>query len=190
MEAVRGALEGINHPEVRCNFIATGVGTIGEADVELAASTGSMIFGFNVRIDNAAAKAAEAEHVTIQEYNIIYQLIDNVKLAMAALLDPIFEEVPLGEAEVRMPFKLPGARGIVAGSYIKEGKVTRGASVRVKREKKLIFEGKIDQLRREKDDAREVAFGYECGILIPGYQPEVGDIMSVFEIKRTVRLLD
>ncbi|HEY3332291.1 MAG TPA: translation initiation factor IF-2 [Capsulimonadaceae bacterium] len=189
VEAVQEALENINHPEVKCNFISTGVGTIGEADVEQAAATGSLIFGFNVRIDNAAAKAAVAAHVKVQEFNIIYNLIDAVKLSMAELLDPIYEEVPLGEAEVRMPFKLPGARGVVAGSYIKEGKVARGASVRVKRGKVLVHEGKIEQLRREKDDAREVAYGYECGILIPGYQPEVGDILSVYEIKKTLRTI-
>jgi len=189
VEAVKESLERINHPEVKCTFVHTGVGPIGEADVELAAASDATIFGFNVRIEPAAAKAAEAEHVTIHEFKIIYDLIDSVKLSMAALLDPIYEEVPLGTAEVRMPFKLPRAGGVVAGSYIQDGKVTRGASVRVHRGKILVLEGKIDQLRREKDDAREVAYGYECGILIPGYNPEIGDSIEVFEIKKTLRTI-
>lgn len=189
VEAIRESLEKINHPEVKCNFIAAAVGPIGESDVELAAASESTIFGFNVRIDAAAAKAAEAEHVPIHEFKIIYDLIDAVKLAMASLLDPVFEEVPMGTAEVRMPFKLPRQGGVVAGSYIQEGKVARGASVRVHRGRNMIFEGKIDQLRREKDDVREVAFGYECGILIPGYNPEIGDRLEVFEIKKTLRTI-
>ena len=189
VEAIKESLERINHPEVKCSFIYTGVGPVGEADVELAAASDATIFGFNVRIDPAAAKAAEAEHVSIHEFKIIYDLIDSVKLSMAALLDPIYEEVPLGTAEVRMPFKLPRAGGVVAGSYIQDGKVTRGASVRVHRGKLLVLEGKIEQLRREKDDAREVAYGYECGILIPGYNPEIGDSIEVFEIKKTLRTI-
>jgi len=189
VEAIQESLEKINHPEVKCNFIATAVGPVGEADVELAAASGSAVFGFNVRIDPAAAKAAEAGHVVIQEFKIIYDLIDAVKLSMAALLDPIYEEVPLGTAEVRMPFKLPRAGGVVAGSYIQEGKVTRNSSVRIRRGKTLVHEGKIDQLKREKDDVREVAYGYECGILVPGYAPEIGDSLEVFEIKKTIRTI-
>jgi len=189
VEAVIDSLARINHPEVKCAFIASGVGTIGEADVEQAAATGAMIFGFNVRLDGAAAKAAEAGHVVIKEFKIIYDLIDAVKLAMAALLDPIYEEVPLGTAEVRMPFKLPRAGGVVAGSYIQDGKITRNSSVRVRRGKTLVHEGKVDQLKREKDDVREVAYGYECGILIPGYNPEVGDSIEIFEIKKTIRTI-
>ncbi|MDR3707591.1 MAG: translation initiation factor IF-2 [Capsulimonadaceae bacterium] len=189
VEAIQDSLTGINHPEVKCTFIAVGVGPIGEADVELAAASNSMIFGFNVRTDNAAAKAAEAGHVQVQEFKIIYDLIDAVKLAMAGLLDPVYEEVPLGTAEVRMPFKLPRSGGIVAGSYIQDGKVTRGASVRIRRGKTLVCEGKVDQLKREKDDVREVAYGYECGILVPGYNPEIGDSIEIFEIKKSLRTI-
>jgi translation initiation factor IF-2 len=187
VEAIRESLEKIEHPEVKVSFIQIGVGPVGEADVEMAVASNSLIVAFNVRVDNAAGKAAEAGHVTIKEFKIIYDLIDAVKDEMAELLDPIFEESPLGRAEVRLPFKLPRSGGVVAGSYIQDGKVVRGASVRVRRGRQLVHEGKIDQLKREKDDVREVAYGYECGILIPGYSPEIGDLLEIFEIKKSKR---
>jgi len=134
-------------------------------------------------------RLAEVEHVEIREYRVIYDLFDDVKKAMAGLLDPIYEENALGTAEVRAVFKLPKSGGVIAGSYILTGKVTRGSSVRVRRGGKLIAEGKIDTLRREKDDAREVAQGYECGILIPGYDPAEGDLIECYEMKRIERTL-
>ena len=106
---------------------------------------------------------------------------------MGGLLAPIYEESHLGTVEVRAVFKLPRAGGVIAGSYVQEGKVTRNASVRVKRGGRQIFEGKIDTLRREKDDVREVATGYECGILINGYTPGLEDSLDVYEMKRIVR---
>lgn len=187
VEAIRESLEKIEHPEVKCVFIQSGVGPVGEADVEMAAASNSLIVAFNVRVDNAAQKASEAQHVTIKEFNIIYNLIDAVRDEMAELLDPIFEESPLGRGEVRMPFKLPRGGGVVAGSYIQEGKVIRGASLRARRGRNLVAEGKIDTLKREKDDVREVASGYECGILVNGYDPEVGDTLEIFEIKKIKR---
>jgi len=188
-EAIRESLTKIDHPEVKVNFIDVGVGPIGDSDITRAAATDALVVGFNVKADSATQKLAETEHVTIRDYKIIYDLIDDVKLAMAELLDPIFAESELGHVEVRMTFKLPGARGIVAGSYVTDGKVVRGSSIRAKRGGKLVFEGKIETLRRIKDDAREVAAGYECGIVVPGYTPEVGDILDVYEIVRTVRTI-
>ncbi len=114
---------------------------------------------------------------------------------MAGLLDPIYEEVALGTAEVRAVFKLPRAGGLIAGSYITSGKVVRGASVRVKRGGKQVFDGKIDTLKREKDDVREVAYGFECGILIPGYEPQEPvndrpqDTIECYEMRRVERTL-
>ena len=188
-EAIKESLIKIEHPEVKVNFIDIGVGPVGESDVTRAAATGSLIVGFNVRADSGTLKLAETEHVKIKDYKIIYDLIDDVKLAMAELLDPIYEEAELGHVEVRMVFKLPGARGVVAGSYVLDGKVVRGASVRARRGGKLVHEGRIETLRRIKDDAREVAAGYECGIVVPGYTPEEGDLLEVYEIKRTVRTI-
>jgi len=187
--AVREAIEAIEHPEVKANFIAVGVGSIGESDVLLASASGSIIFGFNVKADAQTLKLAEAEHVEIQDYKIIYELIDAVKKAMAALLDPIYEEAPLGKVEVRQIFVLPRSGGTICGSYVTDGKVVRGASVRAYRDGKQVGQGKIDALKRIKDDAREVAAGYECGILVPGYKPEIGDTLEVYEIKRVERTL-
>jgi len=189
VEAIRQSLEKIDHPEVKVKFIGAAVGIVSDSDVQLASASSALIAAFNVRVDPAAARLAEAEHVDIREYRVIYDLFDDVKKAMAGLLDPIFEENPLGTAEVRALFKLPRAGGVIAGSYITSGKVARGANVRVKRGGKIVAEGKIDTLRREKDDAREVAQGYECGILVPGYDPQEGDIIECYEMKRIERTL-
>jgi len=189
VEAIRASLEKIEHPEVGVKFISLGVGAVGDSDVLLASASKAIIVAFNVKTDPAAIRLAEVEHVEIREYRVIYDLFDDVKKAMAGLLDPIYEENALGTAEVRAVFKLPKSGGVIAGSYILTGKVTRGSSVRVRRGGKLIAEGKIDTLRREKDDAREVAQGYECGILIPGYDPAEGDLIECYEMKRIERTL-
>ena len=189
LEAIRQSLEKIDHPEVKVKFIGNAVGAVNESDVQLASASTALIVAFNVRVDPAATKSAEAEHIEIREYRVIYDLFDDVKKAMAGLLDPIFEENPLGTAEVRALFKLPKAGGVIAGSYILDGKVARGANVRVKRGGKVVFEGKIDTLKREKDDVREVAQGYECGILVPGYDPAEGDRIECYEMKRVDRTL-
>ncbi len=195
VEAIRQSLEKIQHPEVKVKFISSGVGAVSDSDVLLASASSALIVAFNTRAEPAAARLAEAEHVDIREYRVIYDLIDDVKLAMAGLLDPIYEEIPLGTAEVRAVFKLPRSGGSIAGSYILSGKVVRGGLVRVKRGGKLVAEGKIDTLKREKDDVREVAQGFECGILVPGYDPmepvndRPQDTIECYEMKRTVRTL-
>ncbi len=195
VEAIRQSLEKIEHSEVGVRFISSGVGGVSDSDVLLASASSALIVAFNVKAEPAAQRLAEAEHVEIREYRVIYDLIDDVKRAMAGLLEPIYEEVPLGTAEVRAVFKLPRAGGSIAGSYITSGKVVRGANVRVKRGGKQIFEGKITTLKREKDDVREVAQGFECGILIPGYDPaepiaEVPqDAIECYEMRRVERTL-
>ena len=195
VEAIRQSLEKIQHPEVKTKFISSGVGAVSDSDVLLASASSALIVAFNTRAEPAATRLAEAEHVEIREYRVIYDLIDDVKRAMAGLLDPIYEEVPLGTAEVRAVFKLPRAGGSIAGSYILSGKVVRGGLVRVKRGGKLVAEGKIDTLKREKDDVREVAQGFECGILVPGYDPmepvsdRPQDTIECYEMKRTERTL-
>ena len=195
VEAIRQSLEKIQHPEVKVKFISSGVGAVSDSDVLLASASSALIVGFNTRAEPAAQRLAEAEHVEIREYRVIYDLIDDVKRAMAGLLDPIYEEVPLGTAEVRAVFKLPRSGGSIAGSYILSGKVVRGGLVRVKRGGRLVAEGKIDTLKREKDDVREVAQGFECGILVPGYDPmepvndRPQDTIECYEMKRTERTL-
>jgi translation initiation factor IF-2 len=189
VEAITQSLAKIEHPEVKVSFKHTGVGPIGESDVDLAAASGAIILGFNVKADGGAIKLAERLKVEIREYRIIYDLIDDVRKAMAGMLDPIFEEAPLGTAVVRATFKLPKQGGIIAGSYITDGKVTRNALVRVRRAGKLVAEGKIDTLRREKDDVREVATGYECGIYISGYTPVEEDVIEVYEMRKVERTI-
>ena len=195
VEAIRQSLEKIQHSEVKVRFISSGVGAVSDSDVLLASASSALIVAFNTRAETAAQRLAEAEHVEIREYRVIYDLIDDVKRAMAGLLDPIFEEVALGTAEVRAVFKLPRGGGSIAGSYVTSGKVVRGAQVRVKRGGKQVFDGKVDTLRREKDDSREVAQGFECGILIPGYDPQEPvndrpqDILECYEMRRVERTL-
>ncbi|MGI4789804.1 MAG: translation initiation factor IF-2 [Janthinobacterium lividum] len=195
VEAIRQSLEKIQHSEVKVRFISSGVGAVSDSDVLLASASSALIVAFNTKAETAAQRLAEAEHVEIREYRVIYDLIDDVKLAMAGLLDPIYEEIPLGTAEVRAVFKLPRSGGSIAGSYILSGKVVRGGLVRVRRGGKLVAEGKIETLKREKDDVREVAQGYECGILVPGYDPmepvndRPQDTIECYEMKRTIRTL-
>ena len=195
VEAIRQSLEKIQHPEVKVRFISSGVGAVSDSDVLLASASSALVVAFNTRAEPAATRLAEAEHVEIREYRVIYDLIDDVKKAMAGLLDPIYEENALGTAEVRAVFKLPKAGGSIAGCYILEGKVVRGANVRVKRNGKQVFDGKVDTLRRGKDDTREVAQGFECGILIPGYDPQEPvndrpqDTIECYEMKRIDRTL-
>jgi translation initiation factor IF-2 len=189
VEAIRQSLSKIEHPEVRVAFKLTGVGPIGESDVDLAAASGAIVLGFNVKADSGAVKLAERLKVEIREYRIIYDLIDDVRKAMAGMLEPIYEEAPLGSAVVRATFKLPKQGGIIAGSYISDGKVVRGALVRVRRGGKLVAEGKIDTLRREKDDVREVAQGYECGIYVSGYTPVEDDAIEVYEMRKVERTI-
>lgn len=195
VEAIRQSLDKIQHDEVKVKFISSGVGAVSDSDVLLASASSALIVAFNTKAEPAAQRLAEAEHVEIREYRVIYDLIDDVKDAMAGLLDPIFEEVALGTAEVRAVFKLPRAGGSIAGSYITSGKFVRGAQVRVKRGGRQVFDGKVDTLKREKDDVREVAQGFECGILIPGYDPQEPvndrpqDTLECYEMKRIPRTL-
>ena len=191
VEAVIGQLNKIEEnkkeAEVRLAIKYSAVGNISETDVQYAEATGSMIIGFNVRADNAALKAADRGDVDIRLFNIIYDLTAAVERAMKDLLTPIYEEFPLGKAEVRQRFQTP--KGIViAGSFVTEGKILRGAEVRVVRSKEVLHTGKIDTLRRVKDDAREVATGYECGIVVSDWtdvQPE--DILECFEMRQVPR---
>ena len=187
-EAVRASLEKLSTDEVRVKVIHQGVGAISESDVLLATASNAVIIGFNVRPEPNARKAAERDGVDIRVYRIIYNLLDDVKLAMAGLLDPEFKEQVLGRAQVRQTFKIPG--GVIAGSYVQEGKITRSAEVRVLRDNVIIHEGKISSLKRFKDDVREVTHGYECGIGIDRFNDvKDGDVIEAFVMVKVERTL-
>lgn len=186
-EAVRQSLESIEHAEVRVNIIHTAVGNVSESDILLAAASNAIVIGFNVKVDQRTIDLAEAEHVEVRTYNVIYELINDVRAAMGGLLEPIIEEVPLGKAEVRMTFRVPKV-GVVAGCYVTEGKIQRGANLRVIRGNDVVYTGKVDQLKHIKDDVREMAAGFECGISCDGYNDfQEGDIMDVFTTRRIAR---
>ncbi len=187
-EAVRASLEKLSTDEVRVNVIHQGVGAISESDVLLATASNAVIIGFNVRPDSNARKAAERDGIDIRIYRVIYDLLDDVKAAMAGLLDPEFKEQFLGRAEVRQTFKVPG--GVVAGCYVQEGKITRAAEVRVLRDNVIVHEGKIASLRRFKDDVREVLHGYECGIGLERFNDiKEGDVIEAFTMVKVERTL-
>ncbi|MBC8102384.1 MAG: translation initiation factor IF-2, partial [Cytophagales bacterium] len=189
VQAVRDSLLTLGNDEVRVRVLTTGVGPISDNDVLLASSDkdqeikNSLVVGFNVGTTGGADKKAEQEHVQIKTFSIIYELIDAVKLAMLALLPPIYEEANIGKAEVRALFRLPGGRSI-AGCYVTDGMVRRNAKARLFRGKDLLFTGDIDTLKRFKDDAREVQNGYECGLTLRDFNDLVeGDTLEVFEMR-------
>lgn len=187
IEAMSQSLTQLGNDEVRVNIIRTAVGGIRETDVMLAAASQAIIIGFNVRPDSNAKKNASEEDVDIRTYRIIYEAIDDVKKALSGLLEPEIREVDLGQAEVRSVFKIPKA-GNIAGCYVTEGKITRSANIRVLRDSVVIFDGKISSLKRFKDDAKEVASGYECGIGLERFNDfKEGDVFEAYtfeEIKR------
>ncbi len=179
-EAVKQSLVKLSNEEVRVNIIHTAVGGITEGDVMLAAASNALIVGFNVRPDKSAIDKAERESVEIRTYRIIYECIEEIEAAMKGMLAPKFKEVVLGHAEVRQTIHVPGV-GTIAGSYVQDGKVSRNAQIRVVRDGVVIFEDKISSLKRFKDDAKEVAQGYECGIGLERFNDiKEGDVLEAF----------
>lgn len=187
IEALRQSLESLKNKEVRVNIIHSGVGAINESDVMLASASNAIIIGFNVRPDANARKSAEAEKVDIHTYRVIYEAIQDVEKALDGMLAPEFKEVVYGHAEVRQVIGIPKG-GVVAGSYVQDGKITSNSQIRVTRGGIVIHEGAIESLRRFKDDVKEVAAGYECGISIERFRDiKEGDILEAFgmeEVKR------
>ena len=187
IEALRQSLQKLSNEEVRVNPIHGGVGAITETDVMLASASNAIIIGFNVRPDANARRAAEKEKVDLRLYRVIYNAIEDVKAAMVGMLEPEFKEVVIGRVEVRQIFKVSKV-GTIAGCYVTEGKITKIADVRVIRDGIVIFEGKLDSLKRFKDDAKEVVEGYECGVTISKFNDVLeGDIVEPYvmeEIKR------
>ena len=185
--AIVSSLEKLSNDKVRVKIVHTGVGTVNESDIMLAGTSDSVIIGFNVRPSAAVTAIAEREGIQIRTYRVIYDIIDDVENAMKGMLDPEFKEVVLGTVEIRNTFKVPGV-GIVGGAYVTDGKVVRNEQVRLVRDGIVIHEGKISSLKRFKDDAREVAQGYECGIGIENYNDiKEGDIIECFTMEEIER---
>ena len=187
-EALKQSLEKLSDNEVAVKVIHSNAGAINESDVNLAKAAKAIIIGFNVRPNATAKEVAEKQGVEIKLYSVIYQALEDVEAAMNGLLDPVYEEKVIGNVEVRQTFKVSNV-GTIAGGYVKDGKVERNAGVRVIREDVVIHEGKLASLKRFKDDVKEVAKGFECGLQIENYNDiKEGDIIEVFvmeEIKRT-----
>ncbi|QJA06573.1 translation initiation factor IF-2 [Thermosulfurimonas marina] len=182
LEALRDALQKLSTDEVRVNIIRAGIGAISESDVMLAAASDAVVIGFNVRPTGKAKEIAKQEKVDIRFYDVIYQAIDEVKKALSGMLEPEYEERIVGVAEVRATFRVPRV-GTVAGCYVKEGKLVRGGSVRLLREGVVVYNGKIVSLKRFKEDVKEVAAGYECGVGLENFQDiKEGDVIEAFEM--------
>ena len=168
VEAVKQSLVKLSNEEVAVRVIHGGVGAINESDVSLASASNAIIIGFNIRLDNAAKETADRENVDVRLYRVIYDAIEDVEAAMKGLLEPIYEEKVIAHAEVRQTFKASGV-GTIAGSYVLDGKIERGCRARITREGEQIFEGDLSSLKRFKDDVKEVAAGYECGLVFDGF---------------------
>jgi translation initiation factor IF-2 len=187
VEAVVGELGKIQHPEVRVNVIHTGVGGITENDVMLASASDAIVVGFNVRPNAEARALAEREGVELRTYRVIYQLTEEIEQALVGMLRPEQVEETLGEAEVRALFRASRV-GVIAGSYVTNGVIRRGANVRVVREGAVVYETTIASLKRFKDDVREVQAGFECGILLDGFNDvKEGDVLEAYETREIVR---
>jgi translation initiation factor IF-2 len=183
-EAIKASLEKLTNEEVRVRVIHSGVGAINESDIMLANTSGAIIVGFNVRPDNASRDSAARNNVDIRTYRVIYDCINEIEAAMKGMLAPKYKEVVLGHAEVRQVLKISHV-GTVCGSYVLDGKIVRNSSVRIIRDGIVVYEGVLASLRRFKDDVKEVATNYECGITIEKYNDvKVGDIIEAFTMEQ------
>ena len=187
LEAIVESLKKMSMDEVKLDIIHSGVGGISESDIMLASASDAIVIGFHVRPDAKASLAAEREKVEIRTYQVIYKLTDDVEDAIIGMLEPIYEEETLGRVEVRTTFRVT-AIGVVAGSFVVEGEISRNDKVRVVRDGTVIYEGKVSSLRRFKDDVKAVAAGYECGVGIEDFQDlKEGDILEVYTMREVPR---
>ncbi len=187
VEALTHSIEKLDTDEIKIKVIHGAVGTVTESDVMLASASNAIIIGFNVRPEPNTNKLAEKEKVDIRVYRVIYEALEDIQSAMKGMLEPVYREVVIGRADVRATFKVPNV-GIVAGCYISDGKVTRNSLIRVVRDGIIVYEGKIDSLKRFKDDVREVSEGYECGISIEKFNDiKEGDIFEAFIMEEVDR---
>jgi translation initiation factor IF-2 len=169
---------------VRIQVVFEGVGNVGESDVNLASASEAMVIAFNVKVDEKAAAAAEAQKVEIRTYDVVYHLTEDIEKAIKGMYEPTFKEVWEGRAEIKVPIKVPKI-GFIAGSQVSEGKISRNSVARVYRGKELLVQTKISSLKRFKDDVREVAQGFECGIELEGFQQfQEGDTIESFILEQ------
>ena len=186
-EAVKQSLEKLSNDEVRVRCIHNAVGAISESDVMFASASNAIVIGFNVRPDATARALAEKEKVDIRTYRVIYNAIEDVEAAMKGMFKPVYKEVEMGRISVRNTFKISGV-GTIAGAYVQDGKVTRSAQVRVVRDGVVVYDGKISSLKRFKDDVKEVASGYECGISFENFNDiHEGDVIEAYTMEQVER---
>jgi translation initiation factor IF-2 len=182
VEAVKGMLEKVRNEEVEAKIILTGVGSITESDILLASASNAIVVGFNVKPEPGAKREAEKRKVEIRTYTIIYELIEDIEKAIKGMLEPKFEESHLGTVEVRLRLVF-SKKGVIAGSYVTEGKITRNAKVRVRRNREMVYEGEVASLKHLRDDVREVTMGMECGITFENWEAfQEGDIIEAYEM--------
>jgi translation initiation factor IF-2 len=187
LDAIIQSLTDLKVGNIGVHIIHNGVGFINESDVMLAKAENTILVGFNVGLEGSSEKLAADEGVEVRQYNIIYKLIDDVKLAMEGLLEPEYEEVVTGHAEVRQLYSFSKV-GAIAGCFVTDGKMARGSGLRLFRNKEKIYEGKLESLKRFKEDVKAVETNFECGIAIPGYNDfKAGDIIETFEVREKPR---
>ncbi|EHL13081.1 translation initiation factor IF-2 [Peptoanaerobacter stomatis] len=187
LEAIRQSIEKISNEQVQLKVIHSGVGAVADSDIMLASASNAIVIGFNVRPTSSAIAMAEREQVDMRTYRIIYELIEDIEKAMKGMLDPEYKEVVIGQAEVRETFKVSGV-GTIAGSYVTEGKVTRSSKARLVRNGIVIYDGEVASIRRFKDDVKEVARGYECGITLANFNDiKEQDIIEAYEMQEIER---
>ncbi|HTI13435.1 MAG TPA: translation initiation factor IF-2 [Dictyobacter sp.] len=186
LEAIKGSLSKLSEENLKVRLIHEGIGNISETDVHLASASGAIIIGFNVKTDGAAQREAQREGVDIRYYEVIYKLIEDIQAALTGLLEPTYREVIDGHAEIIQTFKA-GRNLVIAGCRISDGKITRNSQARILRKGEKAFDGKVASIRRGKDDVREVATGYECGIVLEDFNEfEVGDVIEAYSQERVV----
>ena len=189
LEALAEALEKLSTDEVQVRILRRSVGAVTKSDVELAQADEAVVLGFNVRPDRGAREVSDREGVDVRLYRVIYQAVDDIRQALSGLLAPEQQEVSLGEAEVRATFRVPRL-GVVAGCYVTRGTLTRGSRIRLVRDGTVAYDGRIGSLRRFKDDVREVAEGFECGVGLENFQDvKEGDVLEAYEVREVARSL-
>jgi len=190
LEAISDSLIKLSTPEVKVVLIHAATGTVTETDIMLASASNAIVIGFNVRADAKVQEIAEQERVDIRYYDVIYQILNDVKDAMVGMLEPVYRENVIGRAEVRQTFHVPKV-GTIAGSYVLDGRMERNAKVRVLRDQVVIFDGKINSLKRFKEDAKEVKAGFECGIGIENFNDlKLNDILEAYELQEVKPVLE
>jgi translation initiation factor IF-2 len=188
VEAIVGALKQIESDKIDLEIVHSGVGPISESDMLLASASNAVVVGFNVKVESQAVTAAKREGVQVKLYSIIYELIDQIKEAMAGLLEPEHRETVIGHAEVKQIFKL--SRGIVAGCLVTDGRIARTARARVLRKRQPVYDGGLSTLRRFQDDVKEVRSGLECGIKLGDFSEyQVGDIIECYQLEQIAQKL-